>query len=659
MITSIPTGPWLQKPLHATLSDLNDSHGSLKSVYNGSTHSGEYSSLNNEVRNLDSPSFDSSTRSNSIGRHLTLFDLVSIGVGGTIGSGIFVLNGYIAHNYAGPATVICWAISGLSACLSGVCYGELSSRMPAAGSSYVYVYTSMGELPAVIVAGCLTLEYVVSAAAVARSWGDKVISWVLMQLRSSHTADENGNNYSNDDDNFALKILSPGYNFNPLSMLIAACAVFLLLGGVKESKSVTNFFTMTKVAVVVFMASVGLILIKPRENLTPFLPPQFGVAGIFRGATSSFFGYIGFDEICCMAGEAKDPQRNIPLAIIFSLGGVCVLYITAAIALTGMQSYEDISDVSGFPIAFASRNWDWAAQISAFGEVLTLPIVVLISLMAQPRLQYALARDGLLPGIFSMIDNKGNLWYGTLISGSIMVFIASFVPFDRLNDMISAGILLAFCLTDSSLLLMRIESPDSEPFKVEHLLAIFNFACLVLGVIMAHFYHTLIGKLILGATLFYIVKSFIGLWIGCSPVVHFGGKTRRYYGDRSATIEENAYFKTPWLPFVPCLGILINWYLIGQLELFGICLLFGFILTVTAFYFGYSRHHSVGNNGGWNDEGIPCRNNIGFPDYHDNNDGSEVIGNDNMNSMVPSSLPLASHGQSRTDSILKKVPYLA
>ena len=630
------TGPWLQKPLHATLSELSLSNQAPSSIHDSSHHSGEYNSLNNhDTDNLnDSVSVSTSVRSSTIERYLSLFDLISIGVGGTIGSGIFVLNGFIAHNYAGPATSICWFISGLAACLSGVCYAELACRMPAAGSSYVYVYSSMGELPAVIVAGCLTLEYVVSAAAVARSWGDKVISWILMHFQSSQS-DDAMNSIDDEETEFILKILSPGYNFNPLSMLIATVAVILLLNGVKESKNVTNFFTMTKVAVVVFMAVVGLILMQPQENLKPFLPPEFGIAGIFRGATSSFFGYIGFDEICCMAGEAQNPQRNMPLAIIFSLAGVSILYITAALALTGMQPYGDISDVSGFPVAFAYRGWDWAAQISAFGEIFTLPIVVLISLMAQPRLQYALSRDGLLPSIFGKVDAQGNLWFGTLISGVLMITIASFVPFDHLNDMISAGILLAFCLTDSSLILMRTESPDTEPYKVEKTLLIFNLASLLFGVTMSHFFHYLLGKIFIALSIFQLFKSFGGLWIGCSPAVHFGGKTRKYYGDRCADIEENAFFKTPLLPFVPCFGIFINWYLIGQLEVYGICLLLGFIIVVTLFYFTYSRHHSVGNNGGWNEDGTPRRMDIFSTDHNGSFEGSELINYDNEDDSSP------------------------
>ncbi len=253
----------------------DDSNTNFTNGTNGNTTNGNNGNHNQP---LPGQHRDDNINNNNIQRHLSLFDLINIGVGGTIGSGIFVLCGYIAHNFAGPSTCISWAISGVAACLSGVCYAELACRIPAAGSSYVYVYASMGELPAVLVAACLSLEYGISASAVARSWGDKCIQWLTMDL------------------GFDGMSFHSGGTFNPLATFIAAASVALLMGGVKESKSVTNFFTVTKVGVVMFMSIVGLILIRPRENLVPFIPPQYGLPGVFRGATSSFFGYIGFDE---------------------------------------------------------------------------------------------------------------------------------------------------------------------------------------------------------------------------------------------------------------------------------------------------------------------------------------------------------------------------
>ena len=391
-------------------------------------------------------------------------------------------------------------------------------------------------------------------------------------------------------------------SFNPLAALISALSVLLLMNGVKESTKVTNFFTMTKVLLVSFMAIVGMVLMKPRENLTPFIPPQFGWTGIFRGATSSFFGYIGFDELACMAHEAIDPQKNMPLSIVYTLGIVTTLYVAAALALTGMQPYQEISDVSGFPAAFKSNGMNWVAQISAFGEVFTLPIVVLISILAQPRLQYALAKDGLLPPIFAKVDRNGNLWWGTVIAGIGMVIIAAFLPFTHLNDMISAGILVAFAMTDASLILMRYDDPDEDEGLTERLMGWFNAASFLFSVAVTHFWDTVLGKLVALGCLAKLVQCLAGLIFVCTPVKFFGGKKHSVGSasmDESRSMAGDAFFKTPGMPLVPCLGMFVNWYLIAQLELLGIGLLIGFLVAVSCLYFSYGSRHSVGNNVGW------------------------------------------------------------
>jgi amino acid transporter len=175
-------------------------------------------------------------------RHLTLFDLVSIGVGGTIGSGIFVLNGLIAHSYAGPAVFLSWILSGFAALLSGCCYAELSGRIPSTGSSYAYTFVALGELPAFIAAGMLSLEFLLSGSAVARSWGDKVVEWARVQLSAS-------------DD--VIRVLDPGYNINPMACLVSILSTILVAKGIKESKIITDFFTWIKVLLVLFMTVGG------------------------------------------------------------------------------------------------------------------------------------------------------------------------------------------------------------------------------------------------------------------------------------------------------------------------------------------------------------------------------------------------------------------
>ena len=501
-------------------------------------------------------------------RHLSLFDLVSIGVGGTIGSGIFVLCGLIANQYSGPATCLSWAIAGVAAFLSGFCYAELSGRIPSAGSSYAYAHESMGEFVAFLTAACLTLEFLVSGSAVARSWGDKVVEWLNVELNAGP---------------WASRILDPGYNINPLAFLVSACCTALVLCGVKESKLVTDFFTWTKVLLVGFMAIGGFLLLVP-ANLSPFIPPEFGATGVMRGATTSFFGYLGFDGICCVAGEAKNPSMNLPRSIMITLVFVTVLYIAAAVALTGMIDYTQISVSSGFPEAFAARGVMWAAQLTAAGEVFTLPVVVLISVILQPRLQYALARDELLPPMFCEVDHKGNLRKGVLFAGGLMSLIATAVPFRDLDDFVSAGILFAFTITNSSLIVMRRQSPTYRPRLLGQLLVVFNVASLGMCITIAHAWKYKWGKIVALILMILTALSWALIKCICPPTAVFGGNR-----PIASTWEEGVqYFRTPFVPFIPCLGTIFNWYLVAQLEIGGILLLLTYFI-VSAMYYLYYR----------------------------------------------------------------------
>ena len=220
------------------------------------------------------------------------------------------------------------------------------------------------------------------------------------------------------------------------------------------SKLTINFFSTLKVLVVVFIIVIGLMYFK-EDNITIMAP--YGYGGIMRGTTSAFFGYVGYDEVCCMAAEAHDPKNDLPKAVFGTIGVVTFLYVMASLALVGMIRYDNAATENGFSSAFAYCDNDWAQQIVALGELVTLPVVVLVSFLAQPRLQYAMARDGLLPEIFGEVDKNGNLLMSILISGFLCTLIALFVPFTNLNDMISAGVLISFNLTNSSLIIIRYD----------------------------------------------------------------------------------------------------------------------------------------------------------------------------------------------------------
>jgi APA family basic amino acid/polyamine antiporter len=261
-----PTPPPVRNPpLRRRLSYSSISHDATSSHPDLTVDMSDGSSSSSSANDND----NNHKKRPTLERHLSLFDLVAIGVGGTIGSGLFVLAGLVAHKYAGPATVVSWCMSGLAACLSGCCYAELSGRIPLPGSAYAYTYVAMGEVFAVVAAACLSLEYICAAAAVSRSWGDKMVEWLSESLPQAHGLHA---------------VLAAEASWNPLAFCIAAACVTLLLRGVKESKKVTNFFTTLKIALVVFMVVMALYYTKP-SNWVPFAP--FGVSGVVRGGRCS------------------------------------------------------------------------------------------------------------------------------------------------------------------------------------------------------------------------------------------------------------------------------------------------------------------------------------------------------------------------------------
>ena len=564
-----PSSPWIRKPLHTVLHNESDERIPLIKT-SPSSHS---------YQKNEPSSCSLETKYNALERHLSLLDLVSIGIGGTVGSGLFVLCGLVAHDFAGPATTISWALSGLAACVSGCCYAEMASRVPAAGSAYAYCFVSMGELPAFLAATCLTLEYVMAASAVARSWADKVGLYLSEELHQGHWVQK-------------YIQLDP---ISPLAFIISLASTLLLMNGVKESKAVTNFFTFTKCAIVAFMVTAGFFFVDT-ANYKPFIPPNYGVTGVLRGSTATFFGYLGYDEVCCLAGEAVNPKRNLPLAIMITLVSVTILYIVATFSLTGMQHYDEISTISGFPAAFQSVGAMWVAHISAWGELITLPVVVPLTIIGQPRLQYALAQDGLLPAFFADVDAGGNLFKGTVVAGVMMVIVSTFIPFDHLNDMISAAVLMALSMTDTALILLWHESPDNSPCLAENLLLTNHIATLVTCIAVTHFTHTYLGTVATGIGPLIMILSIVALYCWCPKSDIFGGHRNRPKG--MIRIDEG-YFRTPLVPFWPCAGIWINYYLTAQLELVG---LVGFLLVLfiaALYYCLHGVHHSVGNNGGW------------------------------------------------------------
>lgn len=550
-------------------------------------------------------------------RHMGFWDLVSIGVGGTVGSGIFVLAGVIAHRHAGPSTWMSFALSGLAASCSGLSYAEWAARIPVAGSTYLYSLVSLGEMAAVVAGACLTLEYGVSGAAVARSCADKVLEFYHSEKDGSVNNSEQSS------------------SFNPLAGLISLLAVALLSFGVEESKRVTNFFTALKVALVVVMIVGGLSLFDLSNILRPSILP-FGFSGVLRGATSSFFAFLAYDEVCCLSAEAKNPS-DVPKAVLATLGIVTSLYILAALALVGMCPFNEISETSAFPSAFAGHEgWEWAGHVTAVGEIITLPVVVVISFLAQPRLFCAMAEDGLMPSIFSRRSQQsGSLFWSNLICGIPMAVLATFVPFRYLDDGISVGILVAFNMTNTSLILMKCDGPTaslnhpvtagSQPpvsfvWLTRNLFG-FHGLSIINGLVSSKIssadtnadgakFHQLLPV----SSCFLTVVYALYIHGFATKQAFFGALSVDAEKRQSQVMQEDSHndeignrangletsicppilstscsFETPLVPFLPLLGIALNWFLVAQLELSGLLLLLGYVVLVAAFYWGGCR----------------------------------------------------------------------
>ncbi|KAI9907740.1 hypothetical protein PsorP6_016570 [Peronosclerospora sorghi] len=512
-------------------------------------------------------------------RQLSLFDLVCIGIGGTVGSGVFSTTGDIISRTAGPAAVLSWVLAGLVCCLNALAYMELVTRVPSSGSTYAYSFYALGELPAVIAAWLLTLEYGISGSGVARSWASKVQEWLIEE--------HPGETY---------EWLNEEYTNVSGAVLVALCVSVLLLG-VRFGKLFINTFSTIKVSIVLFIITAGFVFMDAR-HLSPFIPPRqqldgnlaFGTQGIIRGASSAFFGYVGFDEVCCLAAEAKNPRKVMPLAVITVVLGTMLLSCLASLVLSGMIPYLR---AASFGAGFEYQHHHWAAQLVRAGEICTMPVVVLICLLAQPRLNYALACDGLMPRIFAKVDRKGNLFANTLISGALFTLVAFLVPFDVLWDIVSFGVLLSFNMSMASLLMIRMrkKSPTLAP-KLIGLLVLFAWlaaflyqigysneghrSCLVLGIL------------------------FLVLTLAVSCILFLKCPQEHSSGD---------HFEAPCVPFLPTATILVNFYLASQINYSSIFTSCAWLGASIIYYFLYGYKHSAARTG-WSALVCPPRDSI-------------------------------------------------
>ncbi|MBY0511572.1 MAG: amino acid permease, partial [Rhodospirillaceae bacterium] len=404
-------------------------------------------------------------------KSLGALNLVLLGIGCIIGAGIYVMTGNAAANYAGPSVMLSFIIAGTACGFAGLCYAELASTMPVAGSAYTYSYATMGELIAWIMGWLLVLEYGVAAATVAAGWSGYVTSLlkdfgVLIPAELSHsmiqsTADATGH-----------LIFQVTNNFNLVGTAGMLLVTGLLVLGVSESATVNNVIVFIKVGVLLAFIIMGVGFIQP-ENWTPFIPPNqggfvYGVQGVFRAASVIFFAYVGFEAVSTAAAEAKNPSRDMPIGILGSLFVCTAIYIAVAAVLTGVVSYKDLGVPEPIAVAVDRMGMPWFSFLIKVGAVAGLSSVMLILTYGQSRIFYSMARDGLLPKAFAIIHPRFRTpWIGTIVLGALIAIAASLLPISILGDLVSLGTSFAFGIVCLTVMYLRSNRPDlHRPFRV-------------------------------------------------------------------------------------------------------------------------------------------------------------------------------------------------
>jgi APA family basic amino acid/polyamine antiporter len=390
-------------------------------------------------------------------------NLTTLGIGAIIGAGIFVLTGQAAAQYAGPAITISFILAGVACAFAGLCYAEMASMIPVAGSAYTYSYATMGEFLAWIIGWDLILEYSLGAATVAVGWSGYVVSFLAdyglvipPQWSNAPGADIGG----------ATAL------FNVPAALIVLAVSSLLIIGIRESARTNAVIVIVKLAVVLLFIIFGVKYINP-ENLTPLIPEntgtfgQYGWSGIMRGAGVIFFAYIGFDAVSTAAQEARNPQRDIPIGIMTSLVICTILYIAVAFVLTGIVPFAQLNVADPMAVGIDATGLAWLRPLIKLGAIAGLSSVILVMLLAQPRIFFTMSRDGLLPPVFGHVHARFKTPHiTTAVTGVLVAIAAGLFPIGILGELVSIGTLLAFVLVCAGVLVLRRTDPDRErPFR--------------------------------------------------------------------------------------------------------------------------------------------------------------------------------------------------
>jgi APA family basic amino acid/polyamine antiporter len=432
-------------------------------------------------------------------RALGALNLTTLGIGAIIGAGIFVLTGTAAAQYAGPGVVYSFIFAGFGCLFAGLCYAEFAAMIPIAGSAYTYGYATLGELVAWIIGWDLILEYLFGAATVAVGWSGYFAAFmnelgIKMPLaysqapldvvgthnlvRSTLCIDPATNQaislVAGQACDTTKYVLTHGVINIPAIVLIGLMTTLLVIG-IKESARFNNIIVFVKLAIVLLVIGFGFMYVNT-ANWHPFIPPNttgefghYGWTGIVRAAGVVFFAYIGFDAVSTAAQEAKNPQRDMPVGILASLGICTVLYILMALVMTGMAHYTELNVPHPVFVAIekAGPALRWLGFFVNIGAIAGLASVVLVMLMGQPRIFFSMSRDGLLPAVFGKVHPRFQTPYvTTIVTGVVAAAVAGFFPIALLGELVSIGTLLAFVIVCFGVMVLRYQRPNiPRPFR--------------------------------------------------------------------------------------------------------------------------------------------------------------------------------------------------
>jgi basic amino acid/polyamine antiporter, APA family len=459
-------------------------------------------------------------------RVLGPIDLVLVGVGVIVGGGIFVVTGNAAAQFAGPAIVLSFLLAGVGCALTGMCYAELAAMIPTAGSAYAFTYSALGEAVAWIVGWNLLLEYVFAGSYVAVGWSGYLVSLLAdwgMALPASLTSAP-----------FAIGssgLMRTGSVINAPAVLLVIGIALIGMRGVRLSSIVNGVIVALKVGALLLVVGFGSLHVHP-HNWTPFLPPNqgfghFGWSGVLRAAAVVFVSYLGFDAIATLAQDTRNPQRNMPIGILGSLGVVSLLYIAVSLVLTGLVSYQLLDSASPLTVALrgAGPALNWLLPIVDLAAVIGLGSVVLVVMLAQPRVLMAMGRDRLVPAAFARVHARfGTPYWSTLMCGLCVAVLAGLFPLSILVQLVSVGTLIVFIAVAFSVVVLRQTDPHRvRPFRTPLVPYVPTAGILICGYLLT------------GIPL--RTWAVYGFWfvLGCSIYLVYGGRSAARHRTAAST----------------------------------------------------------------------------------------------------------------------------